>query len=120
MVDEPLTVVVDGTSIIVTMLSTDYSVTYQKQFANPHLVLTHRSITASGPAPVSEAIHQFRARAFHAAVEKARGWAGLLERSQISRPFWSYALGTAIALSLLGALLFWEWSCDGRCLDQGL
>ena len=46
MVDEPLTVVVDGTSIIVTMLSTDYSVTYQKQFANPHLLLTHTPTTA--------------------------------------------------------------------------
>ena len=70
-VDEPLTVVVDGTSIIVTMLGTDFSVTYQKQFGTPHLVLTHTSITAS-----TEPIHQFRARAFQAAVEKARelGW----------------------------------------------
>ena len=72
MVDEPLQVVVDGTSIIVTI----FSVTYQKQLGSPHLVLTHTSITASEPAPVTEAIHQFRARAFHAAVEKARelGW----------------------------------------------
>ena len=69
--DEPLQVVVDGTSIIVTMLGMDFSVTYQKQFGSPHLVLTHTSITAS-----TEPIHQFRARAFHAAVEKARelGW----------------------------------------------
>ena len=76
MVDEPLQVVVDGTSIIVTMLGTDFSVTYQKQFGSPHLVLTHTSITTSGPAPLTEVIHQFRARAFHAAVEKARelGW----------------------------------------------
>ena len=68
-VDEPLQVSVDGTSIIVTMPGTDFSVAYQKQFDSPHLVLTHMSITAS-------AIHQFRARAFHAAVEKARelGW----------------------------------------------
>ena len=75
MVDEPLQVVVDGTSIIVTMLGTDFSVTYQKQFGSPHLVLTHTSITRAA-APVTEAIHQFRARAFHAAVEKARelGW----------------------------------------------
>ena len=73
MVDEPLQVVVDGKSIV-TMLGTDFSVTYQKQFGSPHLVLTHMSITASAPAP--DAIHQFRARAFHAAVEKARelGW----------------------------------------------
>ena len=64
--DEPLSVVVEGTSIIVTMPGTDFSVTYQKQFGTPHLMLT---LTAS-------AIHQFRARAFHAAVEKARelGW----------------------------------------------
>ena len=76
MVDEPLQVVVDGTSIIVTMPGTDLAVAYQKQFGTPHLVLTHMSITASGPAPVTDAIHQFRARAFHAAVEKARelGW----------------------------------------------
>ena len=47
MVDEPLSVVVEGTSIIVTMLGTDFSVTYQKQFGTPHLVLTHTSITAS-------------------------------------------------------------------------
>ena len=76
MVDEPLTVVVDGTSIIVTMLGGDFSVTYQKEFGSPFLELTHASITASGPAPTNEAIHQFRARAFQAAVEKARelGW----------------------------------------------
>ena len=75
MVDEPLKVLVDGTSIIVTMLGTDFSVTYQKQFSSPHLVLTHTSIIASGPA-VTEAIHQFRARPFQAAVDKARelGW----------------------------------------------
>ena len=71
MVDEPLQVVVDGTSIIVTMPGTDFSVTYQKEFGSPHLVLTHTSITAS-----TEAIHQYRARAFHAAAEKAGelGW----------------------------------------------
>ena len=76
MVDEPLTVVVDGTSIIVTMLNTEFSVTYQKQSLSPHLVLMHTSLTASGPAPVRDAIHQFRARAFHAALEQARklGW----------------------------------------------
>ena len=55
-----------------TMPGTDLAVAYQKQFGTPHLVLTHMSITASGPAPVTDAIHQFRARAFHAAVEKAR------------------------------------------------
>ena len=43
MVDEPLQVVVEGTSMIVTMLGTDFSVTYQKQFGSPHLVLTHTS-----------------------------------------------------------------------------
>ena len=32
---------------------------------------------------------------------------------KMGRPFWPYALGAAIAFSLLGALLFWEWSCDG-------
>ena len=71
MVDEPLQVVVDGTSISVTMLGTDFSVTYQKQLGSPHLVLMHTSITAS-----TEPIHQFRARAFQAAFNKARefGW----------------------------------------------
>ena len=69
MVDEPLTVVVDGTSIIVTMPGTDLSVTYQKKIGTPHLVLTHMESETSTN-------HEFRARAFHAAVDKARelGW----------------------------------------------
>ena len=36
---DKLEVVVDGTSITVTQPGTDFSVTYQKRFANPHLVL---------------------------------------------------------------------------------
>ena len=28
------------------------------------------------------------------------------------RASWPYVLGASIALSSLGALLFWEWSCD--------
>ena len=72
MAKDELQVVVNGTSITVTKPGTNFAVTYQKRFANPHLVLTHTSITESGPAPVREAIHQFRARAFHAAVDKAR------------------------------------------------
>ena len=34
MVDEPLKVAVDGPSVIVSMLGTDFSVTYQKQSGN--------------------------------------------------------------------------------------
>jgi hypothetical protein len=64
-VDEPLCVEVDGTSIIVTMPGTDFSVTYQKEIDAPHLVLTHMGSATSTN-------HEFRARAFHAAVEKAR------------------------------------------------
>ena len=37
MVDEPLQVMVDGTSIIVTILGTDFSVTYQKQLGRCRL-----------------------------------------------------------------------------------
>ena len=70
---DALKVVVDGTSITVTMPGTDFAVTYQKRFANPHLVLTRSWIAGSVNSP---AISQFRARAFHAAVDKARelGW----------------------------------------------
>ena len=70
---DTLNVVVDGTSITVTMPGTDFAVTYQKRFANPHLVLTRSWIAGSVDSP---AISEFRARAFHAAVDKARelGW----------------------------------------------
>ena len=70
---DTLNVVVDGTSITVTMPGTDFAVTYQKRFANPHLVLTRSWVAGSVDSP---AISEFRARAFHAAVDKARelGW----------------------------------------------
>jgi hypothetical protein len=68
-VDEPLRVVVDGTSIIVMMPGTDFVVVYEKEIGTPHLVLTHEESGTSTN-------HEFRARAFHAAVDKARelGW----------------------------------------------
>jgi hypothetical protein len=58
-VDEPLCVEVDGTSIIVTMPGTDFSVTYQKEIDAPHLVLTHMGsatslITSLGHAPFTQ------------------------------------------------------------------
>jgi len=70
---DTLNVVVDGASITVTMPGTHFAVTYQKRFANPHLVLTRSWIAGSVDSP---AISEFRARAFHAAVDKARelGW----------------------------------------------
>ena len=44
---DTLNVVVDGTSIKVTMPGTDFAVAYQKRFANPHLVLTRSWIAGS-------------------------------------------------------------------------
>ena len=69
-----LSVEVHGTSIIVRMPGTDLSVTYQKRFATPHLVLTQSWVPAHVASPT---ITEFRARAFQAAVAKARelGWA---------------------------------------------
>ena len=73
MARDKLHVVVDGTSIIVTMPGTDFAVTYQKRFATPHLVLTRSWVAGSIDSP---AISEFRDRAFQAAVAKARelGW----------------------------------------------
>ena len=60
----------DGTSIIVMMPGTDCAVVYEKEIGTPHLVLTHTE--GSG----TSTNHEVRARAFHAAVDKARelGW----------------------------------------------
>ena len=66
---DKLEVVVDGTSITVTQPGTDFSVTYQKRFANPHLVLIRSWVAASVDSP---AIFEFRARAREAAIDKAR------------------------------------------------
>ena len=73
MARDTLKVVVDGTSITVTVPGTDFAVTYQKRFANPHLVLTRSWLAASINSP---AISEFRARARQAAMDKARalGW----------------------------------------------
>ena len=73
MARDTLNVVVDGTSITVTVPGTDFAVTYQKRFANPHLVLTRSWVAASIDSP---AISEFRARARQAAMDKARelGW----------------------------------------------
>ena len=63
MARDKLHVVVDGISIIVTMPGTDFAVTYQERFANPHLgCREHRLACDLGvPRP-----------AFQAAVAKAR------------------------------------------------
>src|SRR6185369_10717117 len=64
---DTLNVVVDGTSITVTMPGTVFAVTYQKRVANSHLVLTRCWVAASIDSPP---ISEFRARALHAAVAK--------------------------------------------------
>ena len=55
---------------MVMMPGTDFGVVYKKEIGTPHLVLTHTE--GSG----TSTNHEFRARAFHAAVDKARelGW----------------------------------------------
>ena len=60
---------VRGTNIIVTKPGTDFSVTYQKRFANPNLALTDSWVAGRIDSP---AISEFRSRAFQAAVAKAR------------------------------------------------
>ena len=64
-----LQVEVNGTSITVTKPGTDFAVTYQKRFENPHLVLRDSWVAASVSSP---AIAEFRREALHAAVAKAR------------------------------------------------
>ena len=73
MASEHLKVQVSGRSIIVSKPDTDFSVTYQKQFGNPSLILTRSWI---GPHITSPTIAEFRAQAFQAAIDKARelGW----------------------------------------------
>lgn len=70
---EPLSVEVRGKSITVMMPGTDFAVTYKKRLDAPNLILTQ---TWVGHATTSPAVSQFRARAFQAAVDKARelGW----------------------------------------------
>ena len=73
MIGDPLSIEEGGTSIIVTMPGTDFSVTYQKQSGNPQLMPSQSRIAANA---TSATIADFRARAFQAAVRKARelGW----------------------------------------------
>jgi hypothetical protein len=73
MIGDPLNIEEDGTSIVVTMPGTDFSVTYQKESGNPQLMLSQSRIAAN---TTSAAIADFRARAFRSAVGKARelGW----------------------------------------------
>ena len=68
-----LSVEVDGADITVTMPGTKFSVTYQKREDSPTIVLTH---TWLAPSITTPAVSDFRARAFQAAVNKARelGW----------------------------------------------
>ena len=69
MMGDPLSLDVKCATITVTMPGSNYSVSYQKKPANPQLVLT-RSWTAVHET--SPGIVDFRARAFQAAVAKAR------------------------------------------------
>ena len=70
---EELGVKVEGTPITVTMPGTDFWVIYRKQAGSPHLILTGSWINSTNTSP---AVSKFRARAFQAAVAKARelGW----------------------------------------------
>jgi hypothetical protein len=70
---DDLRVEVQGDAIVVTKPATKFSVTYQKQPGTPHLVLTKSCLEPSITTPV---VSEFRARAFHAAVDRARelGW----------------------------------------------
>ena len=73
MIGDPLNIESDGTSIVVTMTGTDFSVTYQKPSGSPQLKLLRSRIAAN---TTSAAIADFRARAFQSAVGEARelGW----------------------------------------------
>ena len=73
MIGDPLNIEDDGTSIVVTMPGTDFSVTYQKPSGSPRLKLLRSRIAAN---TTSAAKADFRARAFQSAVAKARelGW----------------------------------------------
>jgi hypothetical protein len=64
---------VQGHSIIVTMLDTDFSVTYEKRADNPHVVFTRSWIS---PTEATPTMSEFRSSAFRLAVAKARelGW----------------------------------------------
>ena len=70
---DEISVEVQGASIIVTKPGTDFALIYEKHPAAPDLVLTHSWVS---PTTTSPAVSEFRARAFQAAVAKARelGW----------------------------------------------
>ena len=70
---QELSVEVEGTHITVRMPGTDFWLTYQKEAGSPQLVLTGSWIELHITSP---AVMEFRARAFQAAVSKARelGW----------------------------------------------
>jgi hypothetical protein len=70
---DQISVEVQGASIIVTKPGTDFTLIYEKHPAAPVLVLTHSWVS---PTTTSPAVSEFRARAFQAAVAKARelGW----------------------------------------------
>ena len=70
MVNDRLHVEVAGTRIRVSKPRTNFTVTYQKRFANPQLML--KFIVGLREAFNSPAISEFRNRAFAAAVAKAR------------------------------------------------
>ena len=89
--------------IVVTQPEHGFCAVYVKPTNSPLLVLKHRAQTTD---------EELKVRACKAANDKAREL-GCLKDRKMDRPFWDYALGVAIALTLLGALLFWEGSCDG-------
>jgi hypothetical protein len=63
----------DGHEIIVTRPGTDMMTAYRKRPDSPNLVLTR---SWENPSATSPEISEFRAKAFHAAIAKARelGW----------------------------------------------
>jgi hypothetical protein len=63
----------DGHEIIVTRPGTDMMTAYRKRPDSPNLVLTR---SWENPSVTSPEISEFRAKAFHAAIAKARelGW----------------------------------------------
>ena len=70
---EPLSVEVQGEAIVVSQPGTDFAVTYERRADGAALVLTKSWVE---PSTTSPTISRFRARALHAALDKARelGW----------------------------------------------
>jgi hypothetical protein len=70
---ERLSVEVQGEAIVVSLPGTDFAVTYARRADGAGLALTKSWVE---PSTTSPTIAQFRVRALHAALDKARelGW----------------------------------------------